>query len=89
MISFSSDEKNLTLSVHDSGPGIPPELREQVMQRFFRRVDTANTTTGSGLGLSIVRNIAAIHNAHIKFDQSDLGGLKFEIYFPFAKKLST
>ena len=88
MVSFSSDEKNLTLSVQDSGPGIPPELRNQAMQRFFRLVDTANTTTGSGLGLSIVSNIAAIHNARMKLDQSYLGGLNFEMYFPISKKLS-
>jgi two-component system sensor histidine kinase QseC len=88
-IKISANEKNIVLAVHDSGPGIPLEHREQVMQRFFRRVETANTTTGSGLGLSIVSNISTIHNAQIKLGQSDLGGLKFEINFPIIKRRST
>ncbi len=88
LVSISNDKKNIILSVEDSGCGIPPEQRKQVMHRFFRRVETANTNTGSGLGLSIVSNIATIHSARMKLDQSALGGLKFIISFPITKKPS-
>jgi two-component system sensor histidine kinase TctE len=49
------------LEVEDDGPGIPPAEREQVLERFYRVAGT--TGTGSGLGLSIVREIAAAHRA--------------------------
>jgi two-component system sensor histidine kinase TctE len=51
------------LEVEDDGPGIPPAEREQVLERFYRINGTAGT--GSGLGLSIVREIAAAHRAKI------------------------
>ena len=51
------------LEVEDDGPGIPPAEREQVLERFYRVAGTAGT--GSGLGLSIVREIAAAHGARI------------------------
>lgn len=68
------------LSVSDSGPGIPPEDREKVFQRFFRRL-TTNGVTGSGLGLSIVQRIAEIHGATIKLGDSPLGGLQVDVLF--------
>ena len=51
------------LEVEDDGPGIPPAEREQVLERFYRVAGTPGT--GSGLGLSIVREIAAAHRAQI------------------------
>jgi len=51
------------LEVEDDGPGIPPTEREQVLERFYRIKGTAGT--GSGLGLSIVREIAAAHRAQL------------------------
>lgn len=51
------------LEVEDDGPGIPRVEREQVLERFYRAPGTAGT--GSGLGLSIVREIAAAHGAQI------------------------
>jgi two-component system sensor histidine kinase TctE len=53
----------VVLSVEDNGPGIPPEAREQVMERFVRL--PGNAAAGCGLGLSIVREIAARHGAQI------------------------
>jgi len=51
------------LEVEDDGPGIPAAEREQVLERFYRAAGTAGT--GSGLGLSIVREIAVAHGAQI------------------------
>jgi two-component system sensor histidine kinase TctE len=51
------------LEVEDDGPGIPPAEREQVLERFYRAAGTSGT--GSGLGLSIVREIAVAHGAQI------------------------
>jgi len=52
------------LSVSDDGPGIPEQEREKVLERFYRPLDTK--AVGSGLGLSIVKRIAEIHNASLQ-----------------------
>lgn len=53
----------VTLSVMDSGAGIPAEERDKVFERFYRVVGTKGD--GSGLGLSIVKEVANAHNARI------------------------
>jgi signal transduction histidine kinase len=68
------------LRIDDSGPGIPPQEREHVFDRFYRRESGA--TTGSGLGLAIVRTIAESHGARIILDTAPLGGLRVELRFP-------
>ena len=73
------------LTVEDSGPGIAPEDRSRVFDRFFRASDVT-AEPGSGLGLAIVNIIAARHGADIKLDTSSrLGGLKVDVRFPLAK----
>jgi two-component system sensor histidine kinase TctE len=52
------------LEVEDDGPGIPAAERDKVLERFYRVAGTPGT--GSGLGLSIVREIAAAHRAEIE-----------------------
>ena len=71
------------LVVEDSGPGIAPEHRERVMQRFVR--ETADSAPGSGLGLAIVQAIAQAHGASVALDASPrLGGLRVTVRFPAA-----
>jgi two-component system sensor histidine kinase TctE len=55
------------ISVADDGPGIPPEIRETVFQRFHRRLDRQGGG-GSGLGLAIAHQIALVHRGSIAFD---------------------
>ncbi|MCW2924804.1 MAG: integral rane sensor signal transduction histidine kinase [Thermoleophilia bacterium] len=52
--------RDLVLAVHDEGDGIAPEFAEDAFERFSRD-DSARTTSGAGLGLAIVRAIAAAH----------------------------
>ncbi len=52
------------LSVADTGPGIPEEERERVLRRLYR-LETSRTTSGSGLGLSLVSVIADLHDAQL------------------------
>ncbi|HXI87517.1 MAG TPA: HAMP domain-containing sensor histidine kinase, partial [Parvularculaceae bacterium] len=59
----SKTEKDVVeLSVADDGPGVPEADREHVLQRFVR-LETSRTTSGSGLGLSLVVAIARAHRA--------------------------
>ena len=72
------------LTVEDSGPGIAPQDRSRVFDRFFRASDTAQET-GSGLGLAIVQAIAQQHGAVLALAESaHLGGLKVDVLFPPA-----
>jgi two-component system, OmpR family, sensor kinase len=77
------DGGQVELVVEDSGPGIAPEHRERVMQRFVR--ETADSAPGSGLGLAIVQAIAQAHGASVALDASPrLGGLRVVVRFPAA-----
>ena len=67
------------LRVDDNGPGIPPEDRERVFDRFYRRDPSA--ADGSGLGLAIVRRVADRHGAAVTLEDSPLGGLRAALRF--------
>ncbi|SSW68075.1 ATP-binding protein [Achromobacter agilis] len=69
------------LQVDDEGPGIAPEERERVFDRFYRI--EGNTQHGSGLGLAIARAIAARHGATIALQDAPSGqGLRVKVVFP-------
>jgi two-component system OmpR family sensor kinase len=71
----------VVLSVEDTGPGIPPDERERVFNRFYRV--PGSEAGGSGLGLAIIKSIAEAHGAALTLDQSErLGGLKVKVDFP-------
>ncbi len=58
--------------VADNGPGIPAEEREKVFDRFYR-LDRSRTTKGSGLGLALVKAIAALHGMTLKLEDHHPG----------------
>jgi len=60
-----------TLTVSDQGPGIPADERGKVGQRFYRILGTQ--AAGSGLGLSIVKRIAELHNASLALGEGEQG----------------
>ncbi len=72
----------LNLIVEDDGPGIPVKLRSDVLDRG-RRLD--ESTPGSGLGLSIVREMAELYGGSLKLEESPLGGLLARLRFPAAE----
>ncbi len=80
VIERDEQHNEIVLCVDDSGPGIPPEDREQVFKRFYRRLGTK--PSGSGLGLSIVNRIADLHGARMSLQTAPLGGLRVEVRFP-------
>lgn len=73
------------LAVADNGPGIAADERERVFDRFSRgRGEPAMDTTGSGLGLSIVRRIAVMHGATVGLGAGlNGGGLEVRMNFPY------
>jgi signal transduction histidine kinase len=71
----------LRLWVEDDGPGLKPEDRERVTARGARLDESV---PGSGLGLSIVSEIAALYGGKLILDTATLGGLRAEIDLPAA-----
>ncbi len=54
----------IEVTVEDTGPGIPPAERDRIFERFVR-LDSARSTPGSGLGLSLVKAVASLHQAEV------------------------
>ncbi|MDN7755380.1 ATP-binding protein [Burkholderia gladioli] len=86
-VSLSFNEGRALVRVADSGPGIPPEERERVFDRFYRDSSARMRTdvSGSGLGLAIVKRVAAQQRATVTLGESPAGGLLVEIAFPGAR----
>jgi signal transduction histidine kinase len=76
--------------VEDDGPGIAPEERERVFDRFHR-TDSARDrgSGGTGLGLAIVRAIAQAHGGRVSVGESREGGASFELELPGFDAYST
>ena len=71
------------LTVEDAGPGVPPEERQRVLDRFYRAPGALGH--GSGLGLAIVKAIADRHRATLRLARADdLGGLRVALHFAAA-----
>ncbi|WLI87890.1 ATP-binding protein [Massilia sp. R2A-15] len=80
-IDVRKDGAGAAIVVEDSGPGIPVEERERVLDRFYRVA--GSEASGSGLGLAIVKAIAERHGATLTLGQSArLGGLAATVAFP-------
>lgn len=73
--------------VADSGPGIPAPERERVLERFVR-LESARSTSGNGLGLSLVRAVAQLHGATLALEDN-APGLEVRIDFPARRGVDT
>ena len=75
-------EKQVCLSVADTGNGIPEELRDRVFEPFFR-VDKSRSRAlgGVGLGLALVREIVRVHDGSITVSSNPSGGTIFDVMF--------
>ncbi len=71
------------ISVADSGPGIPPEERERVFDRFWRG-GAASAVSGRGIGLAVVAEIVRAHGGEVEVASSSVGGAQFTVMLPVA-----
>ena len=79
-------QERVVIRIVDNGPGIPAELRDKVLTRFFRG-DASRSTPGHGLGLSVVAAVAKHHGADITlFDNAP--GLTVQLEFGAAEPIS-
>ncbi|WP_411720719.1 sensor histidine kinase [Mycetocola sp.] len=88
-VSANPQNRTATIAVIDHGPGVPPQIREKIFQRFWR-ADTSRTreTGGSGLGLAIVSSIVAAHHGTVSVSDTPGGGATFRIELPLADAAS-
>jgi signal transduction histidine kinase len=68
----SNTPRTTAVTVNDSGPGIPAEERARVFQRFYR-LERNRSMPGSGLGLSLVEAIAALHDVSVELADNEPG----------------
>jgi signal transduction histidine kinase len=73
-ISLRAERKGtrLVLQIRDNGLGIPAEKHALVLERFYR-LDVARSTSGNGLGLSLVKAVMELHGATLKFEDNNPG----------------
>ncbi|WP_395747888.1 ATP-binding protein [Prosthecobacter sp.] len=82
-LALMEDGDHLTLTVEDAGPGIPPELRDGIFERFQQGdKDTQRRYGGTGLGLSITKEFVEMHGGSITVGQSAAGGAQFRVRLP-------
>ncbi|MCO5168427.1 MAG: ATP-binding protein [Planctomycetes bacterium] len=75
------EDARAALEVADSGPGVPPALRERVFDRFFQ---LEAGPAGAGLGLAIVREFVALHGGAVTIHDAAEGGAAFVVELPLA-----
>jgi signal transduction histidine kinase len=80
-LATSADDGAVRVSVGDTGPGIPPELRERIFERFVQGQDDGEPGA-AGLGLAIVRDIVQAHGGRIYLDSEVGTGSRFTLELP-------
>lgn len=84
-VDLSKSDKELKLTVSDTGIGIPKEHQERIFERFYR-VDSSRSkkTGGTGLGLSIVKHIVAVHGGCITMKSQEHEGTSISVTMPIC-----
>lgn len=81
-LSASAEAKEVVVTVADRGPGIPPEERERIFEKFVRGRHAGG---GAGLGLAICRAIVAAHGGQIRVENQPTGGAAFTFNLPIGQ----
>jgi two-component system, OmpR family, sensor histidine kinase BaeS len=82
-VALAADDEAVELTVEDSGPGVAEAQLGSLFERFYRvEQGRSRVGGGSGLGLSICRNIVEAHDGRIRAETSPLGGLAIHVRLP-------
>lgn len=84
------EDGHATIIVEDNGPGVPPNMREAIFERF-RQVEGSATRRyeGTGLGLAIVKEFVELHGGKIKVADTSGGGASFILEIPILAPVGT
>ena len=80
--SVRREGESVVLEVADRGPGVAPDRRERVFERFARSDEGRTAVGGSGLGLAIVRSVAEAHGGTVVLREAEGGGASFVVTLP-------
>jgi two-component system osmolarity sensor histidine kinase EnvZ len=82
-LSLQLSDSSIDIFIDDDGPGVPIQQREEVFRPFYRLEESRNTETGgTGLGLTIARDILRSHGGDLTLRDSPLGGLRARLRLP-------
>lgn len=87
VVSVRARDATVIVEVADRGPGVSPERRERIFERFTRDAGDRTSVSGSGLGLAIVRAVADVHGGTVEVGDAPGGGALFTVRLPAAPML--
>jgi two-component system sensor histidine kinase KdpD len=85
-ISAIQADDTVTVRVRDQGPGIPENELESIFERFYRGNRTQNSVAGTGMGLSVARDIINAHQGRLWAENRAEGGAQFSFSLPTLKE---
>jgi two-component system sensor histidine kinase KdpD len=80
------DGDAVRVAVRDQGPGIPRDEMESIFERYYRGKQTRETVAGTGMGLSIAREIIRAHHGRLWVDNAKEGGAEFSFTLPASRE---
>jgi signal transduction histidine kinase len=83
-VTASSDAEHLVIEITDEGPGIPPDQRARVFERFTRGERAAGHSGGTGLGLAIAQWVVELHGGSISVVDAPPPGCRIRVALPAA-----
>jgi signal transduction histidine kinase len=84
-VGIGTDGANALIQVSDNGPGVPEAYRERIFEAFLRLPGASERDGGVGLGLALVKSIAARHGGSVRCTAGAQGGACFELRLPLAR----
>ena len=85
-VGYYPQQEKVVIWVDDTGLGIPEKEQEIVFKKFYKAGSTRAHKSGTGLGLTITKNIVELHNGDIKIESKEGRGTKVSLIFPVSKK---
>jgi two-component system, OmpR family, sensor histidine kinase KdpD len=89
-IAISARQANdaVSIRVRDFGPGVPANELDAIFEWFYRGKQTKDSIPGTGMGLSIARDIVMAHHGKLKVENTPDGGAQFSFTLPLYYKVN-
>jgi PAS domain S-box-containing protein len=81
-VRLTASPEGALIAVEDEGPGVPPELREEIFEPFRQGPSSAAHSPGVGIGLSLVARFTELHSGHAWVEEREGGGASFRVFLP-------